>query len=83
MWIPWKEDTDQDKREACSIDFKVEKFNLELFIKFKGKPNMKEIIDINKKLFEHFDLLKNLFKEAIIRSEKYPKVDFEAFFKIS
>ena len=58
VWVPWKEDTEEDKRLACSVDSKIEKFELELFIKTKGKPNMKEISDINRKYFDNFDVFK-------------------------
>lgn len=80
VWVPWKDDSLEQKQKSHKIDTRVEKFELELFIKRQSKPNMKEIRDITKKYLDNFDVLKVLQKEMLVRSEKDPKIDFESFY---
>lgn len=66
---------------AIVADTVPENFELELFIKNKGKKTtggdpVKEIMDT---LTENFDIIKIFQKELMVKSLKYPDIDFASF----
>ena len=72
VWHNCKHDTEDTNNQMAVLDIETESFEIELFIK-----NEEDIDKVKQTIRSFYQIYKTAFLELIIKSEKYPRIDFD------